>query len=448
MKQDHKNTYGYTPEQLIKFKKYAWVALLGFAILYCFLYTGRINISYTMPAMLEQTDWDTGDLGILSAILFWTYGMGHLFNGRLGEIFGVNRFIFVGAILSAAANIFLGFQSSLIIICIVWGLNGYFQSMLWSPGIAMLSQWWTGNRRGFATGFANAFSGFGQVLAAISVAIAFSIAPNMGWRAGFVLPVIPLIAVAVLYVFIVKGKPRAVGLPDYKEENVEKAKEEEKLRKVLEEKGKLYPYVHLFSNWRFDLWLLIIAGSSIARYGLLTWVPTYYVEQFNVDVTEGAMGTIFLPLGMAFGTFIVPWLTDIYFPNNRLPAVIICASAAGLTVFGFMGAEPGVIAGLLLFFAGFFIYAINGIVWAYATDIGGRVFSGTAAGVLDASAYIGASVQAIFFGFVLKGGNWNFVFLCIIAVCAFIVVVAIIAGLGLNKKSVVEKEDHDELSKS
>ncbi|MEA4921894.1 MAG: MFS transporter [Eubacteriaceae bacterium] len=433
MEAQKKNGLGFTPDQMKKFTKNAWVVLLGFSILYCFLYCGRLNLSYTMPAMLKETSWDTGDLGILSAILFWTYGMGHLFNGRLGEIFGVNKFIFVGAILSAAANILIGFQTSLVMLCVLWGLNGYFQSMLWSPGMSLLSQWWPANKRGFATGFANAFSGFGQAAAAVAVTIAFIILPGWGWKAGFILPVIPLIIIAIIYIFVVKDKPKKVGLPDYKEEDSERAADEDEKRKLLEEKGKLYPYIHLFKMWRFDLWLIIIAGSSIARYGLLTWIPTYYTENFGLDVKEGAMGTIYLPLGMALGTFIIPWLTDKFCPNNRLPAVIICAAVAGATVFGFMGIGPGVASSLLLFFAGFFIYAINGIVWAYATDVGGRVFSGTAAGILDAFAYIGASVQAIFFGFALKGGNWTLVFSCIIGVCVIIVIAAIIAGSGLNK---------------
>ena len=126
---------GYTQEEYKKFSKNAWIVLLAFSVLYCFLYCGRLNLQYTMPAMMEEEGWTELDLGILSSVLFWTYGIGHLFNGRLGEIFGVNRFIVAGMFLSAAANLLIGCQSSLIVIAVLWGFNGYFQSMLWSPGI-------------------------------------------------------------------------------------------------------------------------------------------------------------------------------------------------------------------------------------------------------------------------------------------------------------------------
>ena len=94
-----------------------------------------------------------------------------------------------------------------------------------------------------------------------------------------------------------------------------------------------------------------------------------------------------------------------------------------------MNADPGFVASTLLFFAGFFIYGINSLVWAFATDVGGRLFAGTATGILDCAAYIGASVQAIFFGSVLaNSGNWTLVFACIVGVLTVMVIAALIAG--------------------
>lgn len=429
------DTLGYSQDEYKKFSKYAWIVLLAFSVLYCFLYCGRLNLQYTMPAMMEEEGWTELDLGILSSVLFWTYGIGHLFNGRLGEIFGVNRFIVAGMFLSAAANLLIGFQSSLVIIAILWGFNGYFQSMLWSPGMALLSRWWPGNKRGFATGFANAFSGFGQVLAALTVSLAFIIMPGSGWKAGFIVPVVIMVAMGIIYIFLCKDSPKKIGLKEYVDPDTKRNEQDMELQRLIAEKGKLYPYIHLFSKWRFDLWLLIIAGSSIARYGLLTWVPTYYVQEFGVDIKDGALGTVLLPLGMAFGTFVIPWISDKFFSDNRLPMVIICAAVAGATVFFFRTVEPGMLAGALLFIAGFFIYAINGLVWAYATDVGGRAFAGTAAGILDCFAYLGASVQAIYFGSVLtNSSNWTLVFTAIAGTCIAIIVIAIVAGWGLNKK--------------
>ena len=137
---------------------------------------------------------------------------------------------------------------------------------------------------------------------------------------------------------------------------------------------------------------------------------------------------------MAAGALVIPWLSDRMWSQKRLPWVIISSVGATLTVLGFMNVEPGLIASTLLFFAGFFIYGINSLVWAFATDIGGRTFGGTATGILDCAAYIGASAQAIVFGGVLtKSGNWNLVFTCIVGVLAVMIIAAISAGIKTKK---------------
>lgn len=424
-----KNLLGYTEQQYKMFYRNAWSALLAFSILYCFLYCGRQDLSYIMPVMMSEEGWTALQLGALSSVQFWTYALGHLVNGRLGEVVGVNKLIITGMILSAVMNLLIGAQSSLLMITILWGINGYAQSMLWSPGMGLLANWWPGSRRGFAIGFANAFSGLGSVITAFVVSASLTVFPDRGWKSAFVGSAIVMILIAIVYPFFAKEKPSDIGLPEYIDSNEEREINDNDLKIIIKEKGKLYPYVYLLKQWKFDLWIVIIACSSIARYGLLTWIPTYYVEVFNTDIEAGIIGSIVCPLGMAAGALVIPWLSDKVWYQNRIPWVIISSLASVIAVFGFMNAEPGVSASLLLFFAGFFIYGINSLVWAFATDIGGRTFGGTATGVLDCAAYIGASVQAIFFGSVLtNSGDWNFVFLCIVGVLVVMVIAALVAG--------------------
>jgi sugar phosphate permease len=332
-------------------------------------------------------------------------------------------------VLSAAMNLLIGFQTSLLIIIFLWAINGYVQSMLWSPGMALIANWWPSNKRGFATGFANAFSGLGSVVTAFAVSVSYVLFPKMGWRGAFVGCALVMLAVVIIYPFFAKEKPSKIGLPEYVDPNQVMESNDNELQQIIEQKGKLYPYVHLLKQWRFDLWMIIIACSSIARYGLLTWIPTYFTEVYQMDIESGIIGSIICPLGMAAGALVIPWLSDRIWSQNRLPWVIISSAGAALTVFGFMNAGAGILASVLLFFAGFFIYGINSLVWVFATDIGGRIFGGTATGVLDCAAYIGASVQAIFFGSVLtKSGDWKLVFACIVGVLVVMIVAAMIAG--------------------
>ena len=203
----NKERLGYTEEQYKIFKRHSWMVLLAFSILYCFLYCGRQNLSYAMPAMMSEEGWTALQLGVLSSVQFWAYAFGHLINGRLGEIVGVNKLIVIGMVLSAAMNILIGFQTSLFVITIIWAINGYVQSMLWSPGMALVANWWPSSKRGFATGFANAFSGLGSVITAFVVSFSYVILPKSGWRSAFIGSAIIMLVVVVIYPFFAKEKP-------------------------------------------------------------------------------------------------------------------------------------------------------------------------------------------------------------------------------------------------
>ncbi|KMO87290.1 hypothetical protein AB840_03530 [Megasphaera cerevisiae DSM 20462] len=421
------NRYGYTERQYTVFQKYAWKVLLGFSILYCFLYCGRLNLSSALPLMAAEEGWNTTQLGILSSVFFWTYGIGHLINGRLGEIIGINRFIISAVILSAAANLLIGFQSSLLVIALLWGLNGYFQSMAWAPGMSLLSKWWPSNRRGFAAGFANGFAGFGQAVCMGVVIIIFAVIPQAGWRAAFFYPALIAVILSVLYAYGIKETPHAAGLPEYTD-NVTSTASELKINASLRGKSKLYPYIYLIKEWKFDVWLLIIALSSIARYGLLNWIPLYFTNTMGMDIKDGLMENLLLSVGMGCGTLVIPALSDKLCRNDRLPAVLTCSVAGGLAVLLFMFSQTMWIIDILLFTAGFFLYAINGLVWPFAIDIGGRQLAGTASGILDFTAYLGAAIQAIVFGLFLGSGSWSMLFAAITIVCAAMAVLSVAAA--------------------
>ena len=129
-------------DKSIKFNKYAWKLLLSFGFVYLFFYNGRQNINLVMTQMADDFGTTTSAIGIISSSLFWCYAFGQLINGRLSTYFGYKKFMIVGIIMSTIMNILISFQSSIVIIAIFWGLNGYFQSMVWANGIGVLNKWW------------------------------------------------------------------------------------------------------------------------------------------------------------------------------------------------------------------------------------------------------------------------------------------------------------------
>ena len=393
-------------------KRYAWEMLLSFGIIYLFFYNGRQNISLVMTQMAEDFGTTTTAIGVISSSLFWCYAFGQLVNGRLGAYFGYKKFMVIGTIMSAVMNVLISFQSSILVISILWGLNGYFQSMVWANGIGVLNKWWTKEKRGFATGIATAFSGLAQVVTYLSVSLCIGVFPELGWRAGFRFPIIPILFLLIPFCILFKEKPEDVGL-----KLVIKEKEKQDERKNF-----FYPYKKLFRKPKMILFCIISAIAGIGRYGLLTWIPTYFMESMGLSIKEGIFSSILLPIGQALAMFVFPFLSDKLFKGKREPMLALASILTFISMITFPVIHSQSIASILLLVVGVFSM-ITGVIWSVAGDIGGSEYSSTATGILDWSVYMGAAIQAFVFGVIKDTFGWSAIFITI--GCLYVIILAL-----------------------
>lgn len=408
---DNKSTYGYSETEYIKFKEYAWKMLISFGLTYLFFYNGRQNINLVMTQMAEGLGSTTAAIGVVSSSLFWCYAFGQLINGRLGAFCGYKKFMMFGVAASAVLNIVISFQHSIPTIAFLWGLNGYCQSMVWANGIGVLNNWWPKKQRGFASGLATAFSGVAQVVTYITILICMQINPEWGWRAAFRFPMLPMIIMLFIFKAFFKTKPEDIGLRSFEEDTAVATRDEE-LRLEIESKGFFYPYKVLFSEPKVIIFCFISAIAGIGRYGLLTWVPTYFMESMGMSIKEGIFSSILLPTGQACAMFVFPFITDKIFKGKREPMLILASVVTflGMITFPFIGEQK--FASVMLLIVGI-SGMVTGVIWAIAGDLGGRAFASTIVGVLDWAVYMGAAIQASVFGFVKDTFGWPAIFVTI-----------------------------------
>ena len=418
-----KNTLSAENAKLKRFEKHAWLVLLSFGLMYLFFYNGRQNINLVLTQMAEGLETDTSTLGVVSSSLFWCYAFGQLINGRLGAYFGYKRFMIVGVVASAVLNVVISFQTSIPVIAILWGLNGFFQSMVWSNGLGVVNKWWPSKKRGFATGLATFFSGMAQVTTYLSILLCLQLNPEWGWRAAFRYPMVPMALSLIGFILFFKNSPSDVGLQNLEEPN-DSANNE--LEKVIREKGYFYPYKLLFSEPKVIVFCLISAIAGIGRYGLLTWVPTYFSEELGLSIKEGIFSSILLPFGQACAMFIFPIITDKLLKGKREPMLIIASlvTFCGMLVFPFIKHQTA--ASLMLFVLGVFAM-VTGVIWTIAGDIGGKALSSTVVGVFDWAVYMGAAVQAMMFGFVKDTFGWSAIFVIIGVLYVILLVLTLLA---------------------
>ena len=418
----NKMTYGYNKADYAKFKSFAWKMLLSFGLTYMFFYNGRQNINLVLPQMAEGLGSTTAAMGVVSSALFWCYAFGQLVNGRLGAFFGYKRYMMFGVAASAVLNVIISFQHSIPVIAVLWGLNGFCQSMVWSNGLGVLNKWWPKRDRGFASGLATAFSGIAQVVTYLTLLLCKELNPEWGWRAGFRYPMIPMALMLIAFAALFKEKPEDVGLKAFEEEDQVAAARDASLSAEIESKGFLYPYKVLFSEPKVIVFCLISAIAGVGRYGLLTWVPTYFTESMGLPIKAGIFSSILLPLGQACAMFVFPFITDKVFKGKREPMLALASVVTFCGMICFPLIKTQMPASVMLFVVGV-SGMVTGIIWAVAGDMGGRAFSSTVVGVLDWAVYMGAAIQASVFGFVKDSFGWPAIFITI--GCLYIIMLAL-----------------------
>ena len=417
-----KSTTDNNNQELKKFKKYAWLVLLSFSFTYLFFYNGRQNINLVMPLLEKDFSANIGTIGVVSSALFWCYAFGQLVSGRLGAFFGYKKLMITGVLVSAILNVLISFQNNLVIIAVLWGLNGFAQAMVWSNGLGVINKWWPKEKRGFSSGFATAFSGLAQAVTYLTINWCLLLNPEWGWRAGFRLPILPMALILIAFIAFFKEKPEDVGLNPL--ENLSTVYDEKLklLEQEIEKRGFFYPYKLLFSEPKVIIFCLISAIAGIGRYGLLTWIPTYFTEDLGLSLKNDLFTYIVLPLGQACAMFVFPFITDKIFKGKREPMIILASVVAFLGLVSFPFFKTQLPATIMLFVVGVFSM-VTGVIWAIAGDIGGKPLSSTVVGVFDWAVYMGAAIQASIFGFVKESFGWPSIF--IIIGCLYIVLMVL-----------------------
>ncbi len=390
---------------------FRWRVLLAFAGFYLFLYLGRFNFWPVAPLVKEDLGLNNFEIGLINALLLWGFGIGDLFHGRLGELYGLRLWVLLGAILTTVFNVITSFATSAVTMAIPWGIVGFVNAACWAPAISMISQWWPRRSRGMALGIVGTSAGGAMVL---MWWISGYVGAEWGWRASFRYPPIIIAVLGIAFYFIVRDKPSSVGMPEYIEEDAVSAIPEAVDSDLLRGFG---PYKFLLSNTRFLMACQVKGLENIVRYGLTTWVPIYYFEEGGMSIESTILLTILLPAGYLVAPPTAGIISDRYLGSRRQPMIIFSCAVSAIVLVGVAMAPPvNVTVGAVLMLIGGLSMGMSSIN-SVAVDIAGRRMSGTATGIMSAHGYAYAGAQALVFAAVLDVADspWPVVFLAMAA---------------------------------
>jgi sugar phosphate permease len=384
-------------------------------ITYGSFYLCRANISFALPGLSAEFGYSKTLLGLLGTALFIMYSIGQFVNGQLGDKFGARKLVFIGMIVSALLNIVFSFSTAFAFMLVVWGLNGYFQSMGWSPQVKTMANWFTVAQRGKWMGFMGSCYQIGN---AYSWLLASFLAAHFGWRALFWVPAILFLISSVHFVIRLRNAPEEVGLPPI-----------EKLRKMLvgekvdlktvsgpsldKHMGFGHTIKMCVTNPR--IWAVSVAFLclDIIRYGFFYWAPTFIIEVQGAEISSAGLKVAVLPIAGSLGAIVTGWATGRFFGNRRAPVIAICLFLLAFFSYLFYTAPAGAWFWSLVCLAviGFCTYGPHVLMVGHAAqDFAGRKAAASAAGFIDGFGYMGAAMTGVFTGWLIDNYSWTAAF--------------------------------------
>ncbi|RWU08113.1 MFS transporter [Pedobacter chitinilyticus] len=392
--------------------KNKWTMLLLTMVCYLFFYTGRHNFGWAVSGMSEELKMPFSFVGWISFAMLIGYAIGQLVNGNLADRFSPRVMVITGAYLSIATNVAISFANNAYIILFLWGINGYFQSLAWAPGGKIINNWWAKEERGKAFGFYTMSAGLSSVITYLLSILLLQ--QGHEWRMLFRLPVLCLLVTATIFFLFVKDKP---DNNEQETQNVVVAEEEtwqQRYRKVL-------------ANKNFILICLAFGFESMARYGLIFWVPIHYLGKNWKQESGSIWVTFFLPLGMAIGALCFGWLSDTLFKGNRVQVIKIgmLASTFIAAAMYFVSKDHFVLSSVLMLLAGFFVYGPQACFWPLSPDLLGSKLTGTGIGCMNMVGYLFAAFGEPLIGKILDvSGSTHpiFVVVSIAALCSTLLI--------------------------
>jgi len=385
-------------------KKMFWMMWITYASFYLL----RVNISIAMPEIMSEFGLTKTNMGVVLSCLFFAYAVGQFINGQLGDKINSRRIITIGLVTSAILNIIFGFTAGVIIImAIIWGLNGYFQSMGWGPTVKAKANWFPKKIRGKISGrlgtsyiIGGAFSWF----------LAGTIVKYLNWRFTFWIPAVICIVLAIHWYIRARNAPEEVGLPSLEEQ--EQGIESSEVKKDYHIGFKKTLKITLLNPY---VWFAGFAlfGLNIVRYGFMSWAPTYMFEEQGATISLAAYKAIAFPVAGGLGALFAGWASDRIFKHRRAPIAFIMLVL--LAVFCYLyRIVPGVnwvISLVILLFIGFFTFGPHVLlVAALPADLGSRKAASSVTGFIDAMGYVGASLTGVGTGYLIEKFSWDAAF--------------------------------------
>ena len=380
----------------------------GASVVYSLYYVCRMTLSVVKQPLIDGGVLSASDLGLIGSALLLIYAFGKFVNGFIADYCNIRRFMAAGLFISAAVNLVMGLLGffgravsipgivMMAVFFILWGANGWAQSMGAPPGIINLSRWFPLSKRGTYYSIFSSTPYIGKFLTFILTGV---IVGALGWEWGFIFAAAAGFAGTAISLVFISDTPESKGLPSIQELSGEKpVKTDSMPTRELQKIVLRHP----------GIWIIALSSAFvyITQYAISGW-GVLFLQKAKDFSLQGA--TQIIAFSEAFGvagTIFAGWLSDTVFRGDRVKPVLISGIFCCVSLLLFLFTGGGYLMNILYvsvfsLFIGVLYCIVAGLM---AVDIVPRKATGAALGIVGISSYVAAAIQDVVTGYLIEGG--------------------------------------------
>lgn len=384
-----------------EFKIWRWRIFAATWLTYAGLYFARKPFSIVKANLGDAHAWDTEALGALGAFYLIAYTIGQFIAGAAGQKWGPRLVLLSGIALSIAANAACGITNSYALFAVFVTLNGLGQSTGWSNCVGTMGQWFRKDERGRVMGVWATNYQVGGMLANGLAAFALG---AWGFKYSFFAGSLALLVVWVFVYFNHRNKPSDVGLEDIDEEVREIDENGDEVAEVA------WPRAVVLNIAIVGVFYFFV---KFIRYAIWSWAPFLLQKNYGLDGDDaGYISTVFDAAGI-LGVIACGWLSDRVFKSRRALTsfVFILGMVVSCVLLYTVGSSSVWLFAVCMGMIGFTLYGPDALMTgAGAIDVGAAKRATVAAGVINGMGSVGAVVQELVLGRMLKTQSVEYVF--------------------------------------
>ena len=363
------------------------------SLVYFSSYVMRINFTVLLVKVCSELGKEKGELAAVVTALTVTYGIGQIVCGVLGDKIKPRIMISCGIALAAVCNISFFFTSSVSLMTVIWGINGFAHAMFWPPIVRLMSLNLTDAEYSYASVRVTWGSSIATILLYLLCPVLLLF---MSWRVIMLLCAVVGLAIMVVWlVFAPKLFESRVSNLDTPPPKMQKID----IKNV--QKAPSYVILPLI------LIMIAIIIQGALRDGVTTWMPSYLHEVFSLPEEFSIFITVILAIFSMISFSVFDFVNRRFFKDEIASSVFIFLLAS--------------VFGVLLYFSNIFSLAIPSVLFMsllvacmHGTNlmliaIAPKRFKGTGkvatySGIMNACTYVGAAASIYIFSAIADWG--------------------------------------------